>query len=306
MLNNFHQKVLIFIICLHQVLSQNISCKFGEVKFYSKIFVNACKVDEINDIKVGSYYEGCYDSNGTNTTCSSVSGVIIRNKPIHKFPHGLNKFFWLLNFIFIEDCAIDQIHQNELMDFPHLIELSLKGNAIRKIDMDLFEYNPRLKFIDLSDNLIRTLDPKVYENLISLEIICLNKTECLKIPPRIKESEKSKDITFIAIAVSVVILICILIAGIFYYFHKKINNSNKIIQIDKGNSKESPETPTYETTPYHVNDINFENQSYFIGELQRRINANRTRNIYSLNPERNLEQITQNEYAEIQEREGKL
>lgn len=172
-MENFFGLLLFVLLLIQNVNSMNLNCDSIKENFYTAKNVSTCNVMEIYTLKYESEETvvSCRDSIRNIKTCGRFNGLIIRNKDPKFFPQNLEEFFPNLNYVHIEYCQIETIHQNNINRLNDLFELSLKGNLLKTIEINLFQSNKKLKYIDLSENQIQFINSKVFKNLGDL--LCL-------------------------------------------------------------------------------------------------------------------------------------
>lgn len=68
-----------------------------------------------------------------------------------------------------------EIRQEDLRQYPQLIELDLSSNAISSIERNLFKFNGKLREVRMVDNPIFSIHPQAFEGLKNLERLKLGK-----------------------------------------------------------------------------------------------------------------------------------
>lgn len=110
----------------------------------------------------------------------NVVGFSINNNgQIHFFPRGLTKFFKNLKGIQIARTGLKEIHQNDLKEFPELVNLHLWSSDLEIVEANLFKFNPKLDFVNLNDNKISHIDPLAFEGLAKMKSLSLWNNSCI-------------------------------------------------------------------------------------------------------------------------------
>ncbi|KAG5668307.1 hypothetical protein PVAND_016253 [Polypedilum vanderplanki] len=98
-----------------------------------------------------------------------MTGVSFDNVSLAQFPNGLEKIFKPINFLFIRRTNLQEIHKNDLKNFPDLTGIYLIFNKIEYFEDDLFKFNPKLTSVFLMDLPIKHVDPKILSGLNYLQ-----------------------------------------------------------------------------------------------------------------------------------------
>lgn len=99
------------------------------------------------------------------------------------FPRGLEKVFPNLEAILILGSPLKSIEQSDLKPFgSKLKKLVIKQSEIEKLDSNLFEHNPELRWIEFNENKIKSVGKDLLKSLTLVRVdfydnICINKGE---------------------------------------------------------------------------------------------------------------------------------
>lgn len=114
--------------------------------------------------------------NGKNN--NDVIGFHAARKSLQLFPKGLEKIFKNLKSIYIYECKLTEVHQDDLKPFPNLVFLYLFSNLLTIIEPGLFDFNQNLEYISIGDNKIAHIDANVFDGLTKLWHLHLNAVPC--------------------------------------------------------------------------------------------------------------------------------
>jgi len=110
-----------------------------------------------------------------------VAFSINNNGQMYFFPRGLQKFFKNLKGIQIANVGLKEIHQSDLKPFPDLTNLHMWSGDLEILEINLFEFNPKLEFITLYDQKISYIHPNVFDKLTKLRSLDLQLNACIKL-----------------------------------------------------------------------------------------------------------------------------
>jgi len=160
--------------------STNIQCTYSEYSYQvgtiyycwiqKNLQILTQKAAHIGDVK------GTHQNSKNN---SDINGIWVDNSVIHYFPNGFDKIYFNIKLIYILNSDLKEVHQSDLRPFSKLKELDLRGNQIKIIDEDLFEFNNELEYISFAYNKIFHIHPDVFDNLILLKYLKLKSNKCI-------------------------------------------------------------------------------------------------------------------------------
>lgn len=104
--------------------------------------------------------------------------MIIHQRDLEAFPHGIQKTFSKLNGIDLEGCGLTSISAKDLMHFPDLLQISLDDNKITQLPHDLFTHNRKLQRIDLEGNPLLHVGSNIFKSLPELKTVYMRHTTC--------------------------------------------------------------------------------------------------------------------------------
>jgi len=162
--------------------SVNIGCGFGFGGAYTAVGnVYRCITSGSLSIttKESAQVSGVSGTHESFKSNKNVEGFRIDGGTIYYFPKGLEKFFGNLKMIYINPCQLKEIHQSDLVVFPHLVFLYLQSNNIEVIEENLFKFNPNLEALEIRESKITHIDPNVFDNLNKLSIFRFTGVPCI-------------------------------------------------------------------------------------------------------------------------------
>lgn len=112
------------------------------------------------------HVEGMFDD--------SVGGIYIKDQAMAYIPIGLSEAFSQVWVISIESSELTSLMSKDFEGYSHLKELKISGNAITKIDSDVFNDIPQLQYLDLSVNEIKSLPAKLFHKTTALKILIIS------------------------------------------------------------------------------------------------------------------------------------
>lgn len=106
----------------------------------------------------------CFDSN---------------DKVVKFFPRGLTKYFKGISTVDIKSAQLEEVTKEDLKEFGGILKsLILTKNRIKKIEVDLFIYNPNLEEIGLDHNKIKQIKDGTFDGLKELKVVYLHDNPC--------------------------------------------------------------------------------------------------------------------------------
>ncbi|XP_070508768.1 leucine-rich repeat-containing protein egg-6-like [Chironomus tepperi] len=110
---------------------------------------------------------------------SDVGGFTVDSKTINYFPRGLEFTFNNLKLIFIKNCNLKEVHQEDLKPFPKLVELHLHVNALEVLEEGLLDFNPQLEYISFFNNKLVHIESNIFNHLCKLKFLYLQSNTCI-------------------------------------------------------------------------------------------------------------------------------
>lgn len=101
---------------------------------------------------------------------------------IHKWPGNFATYFPNLQGIKWLFTEMQTITKADLQPFPNLVYLDLHGNFIRRLDGDLFKYNPLLVYLDFKGNHIDYVGKGIFNGLNQLKSVSFYTNVCIGSP----------------------------------------------------------------------------------------------------------------------------
>lgn len=102
------------------------------------------------------------------TNCSTLTQI----------PKGLQAFFPNLVVLAFSGCFINNLRNDDLMEYRGLNTFYLQGTLVERIPSNFFQYTPRLTTINLSDNVIKYVEIGAFNNLGKLATLNFDKNIC--------------------------------------------------------------------------------------------------------------------------------
>lgn len=104
---------------------------------------------------------------------------VLDQKLLELIPRDIEKFFpYLIGIRFYQGTLVD-ITADDLVPFPHLRLLSLRGNKIVIIDEDLFISTPSLEYVSFRENLIEHVGENILDSLPHINEILFENNVCI-------------------------------------------------------------------------------------------------------------------------------
>lgn len=97
---------------------------------------------------------------------------------INYFPRDLDKHFPNIKKIYMAEVELKEIHQSDLKPFVHLELLSLNGNQLEYLEVDLLKFNLKIKAFTAKNNKILYIDSQVFDHLSKLTHLQLTGNIC--------------------------------------------------------------------------------------------------------------------------------
>lgn len=175
---NFQVFLIFFFIIFYTSESLVIRCQLKN--HYVVNNVSSCEVESFtkDSLEENEAVQSCTTTNEERESCHDARAFKALNLEIFRFPLNLHVFIPTLFYLTIDQCQLKEIHSEELQHFTQLLELSLKGNEIKTLEVNLFEFNANLTHIYLSENKISSIHPNVFEFLPKLKILSLRNNNC--------------------------------------------------------------------------------------------------------------------------------
>jgi len=115
------------------------------------------------------------------TNLSEVKELRIRSHQVLYMPTGIDKFYPYLKALFVDNCGMKEIKQNDLKVFPDLKVLDLSSNVIEVVEKDLFKFNPKLVIINMDLNNLKHIDLHVFDHLKELKSLNFAGNLCISL-----------------------------------------------------------------------------------------------------------------------------
>lgn len=168
-----------------------IHCLYEVVHYDASGTMYRCEVSNV--VNITSPETAVIESvNGTHNFLkhdNDVKAFKANSKSITYFPRQLQKFFKNLKAITIWHGRIREICQLDIKMFPELVEFNLHENDIVALPRDLFDFNPKMKYISFSDNKIVYIEDGIFDKLPNVRFLYLNKNICIQM-----DGENSNDV----------------------------------------------------------------------------------------------------------------
>lgn len=126
---------------------------------------------------------------------TSIVEIQMEKLTMNFFPRKLEDQFEKISFIYVQDCDLHQITEDDLKPFRDLKFLSISGNKnFKQIEADLFAYNPKIKTLLLNRNSIEIVEPFAFGYLEVLEVLDFESNTCHS--KRANEREKTVELIY--------------------------------------------------------------------------------------------------------------
>ncbi|CAG9798479.1 unnamed protein product [Chironomus riparius] len=102
-----------------------------------------------------------------------------------------------IQYIYINENYISQIHENSFQNNPDLLRLSLQYNQIAVLPEKLFINLNKLQMLDLGQNRISTLPTTAFNTLISLDFLLLNNNLLTNLPANVFNALKNMTMIYL-------------------------------------------------------------------------------------------------------------
>ena len=116
--------------------------------------VGKIKVCYAENVNITSRHEEVTSVNG-RTEPTNLQGLEIVHQTVNYLPKGINKFFPNLKGLVVENSKLKSLKKDDLKSLKQLVYVNFVGNDLESLDGDLFEFNPKLKFIGFGSNKIK-------------------------------------------------------------------------------------------------------------------------------------------------------
>ncbi|KAM6913136.1 leucine-rich repeat and immunoglobulin-like domain-containing nogo receptor-interacting protein 2b isoform 1-T2 [Xenentodon cancila] len=103
----------------------------------------------------------------------NLTSLFITNTNLSAFPGAALRSLPYLTHLNLSYCRIQHIHQGELGQLPHLLELRIQGSQLISIELFAFVGLKSLQLLDVSQNHLDSLERGVFSSPESLQKLCL-------------------------------------------------------------------------------------------------------------------------------------
>ncbi|XP_061599075.1 leucine-rich repeat and immunoglobulin-like domain-containing nogo receptor-interacting protein 2b [Cololabis saira] len=103
----------------------------------------------------------------------NLTSLFITNTNLSAFPGAALRSLPYLTHLNLSYCRIQHIHQGELGQLPHLLELRIQGTQLVSIELFAFVGLKSLQLLDVSQNHLDSLERGVFSSPESLQRLCL-------------------------------------------------------------------------------------------------------------------------------------
>lgn len=162
------------------IIGRQYSCGIKKLEFVESQY------DESGNLRDPDRFEvaGVHESNKSNDDVIGFEFVnqTCREVFLDRYRYRLQSvgdYFKNLQALRLHKLGFKWISKSDLGSFPMLKFLDLSENKVAVIEPDLFEFNPKLKFINLDDNRIRSFPLKALDDIDDLEQLHLRNNVCI-------------------------------------------------------------------------------------------------------------------------------
>ena len=97
----------------------------------------------------------------------------------HYLPKGIDKLFPNLKGLAVAHSKLKSLKQDDLRSLTQLEIVGFYGNDLERLDGDLFEFNPKLKFVNFDYNKLKYVDDNLISNLKDLKECLFESNACI-------------------------------------------------------------------------------------------------------------------------------
>lgn len=155
--------------CLYSLYNSN-----GK-QFYS------CSITLVDDGRsdltavTGTHLDGMTNSDVTDL----VMGQNYNNVHVYKLPTNIASYFPNLQTLSWSQADLQTVTVSDLKPFPNLRVLDLSYNFIRRLDGDLFQYNPHIETILFYSDSIEYVGKGIFNNCNAIKTVYLGENVCI-------------------------------------------------------------------------------------------------------------------------------
>lgn len=102
-------------------------------------------------------------------TDTGVKALVVYEKICEVIPSGLGSVFPNIEYFTIWNSTLKTVTSTDIQQFSNLLELWLYVNDLEYLESNLFEYNPKVKYIHFNSNKIKYIGGNFFKNLPNLE-----------------------------------------------------------------------------------------------------------------------------------------
>ena len=124
-----------------------------------------CSAQNVN---ITSQNEVITSVNGS-TEPTNLQYLDFYNQNVHYLPKGINKFFPNLKGLAVTYSKLKSLTQDDLKSLTQLEIVDFSANDLVTLDGDLFEFNPKLKYVNFGHNKLKYVDDSLLNHLNDLQ-----------------------------------------------------------------------------------------------------------------------------------------
>ena len=151
----------IFLFILSLVHGFDLTCRVTNGNAWKVSLVNHCTITNLN---ITSPNRKITSVNGKTAT-NQHEGFYVQSQNVHYLPTEISSFFLNVKSFRVSFSKLKEISKNDLKAFTNLMELSLSGNDLEKLDGDLFEHNRKLEYLNLDYNKLKHVGEELLRNI---------------------------------------------------------------------------------------------------------------------------------------------
>lgn len=176
-------KVVLHLAIVLSVNSLNITCRFGEIRFWLFELRYTCEVVEVQNLEIVEVTQIIGD-HLSDRSHDDVEGLDWDRKiAFSAFPRGLDQFFPNLKAIDLRNNKLTSISYDDLASLYNLGYFAAHGR-IESLDGDLFNNSLKLERIYFNNNLIQSVGVNLLSNLNELAEVGFENNPCINIIAR--------------------------------------------------------------------------------------------------------------------------
>lgn len=172
-------RLLIIIFLIPVSAAININCEFSDLGWQYLGNQYTCHVKNLQLESANAVVEGINGVHSSGKSHDDVIALNIQNQVCHFMPRRFEKFFKNIEGLQVYISVLKAIFKEDLKQFPLLKSFYIMDCKLTVIQPDLFEYNPKLKYINFDGNRIRSIVPATFDSIDDLEQLHMSGNVCI-------------------------------------------------------------------------------------------------------------------------------